>query len=447
MIHKVLIANRGEIAARIIRTCKNMDIETVAIYSEADREAGYVSMASESYEVGPAQAQESYLHMDRIFAIAKTSGADAIHPGYGFLSENATFASRCEQEGITFIGPSSSIIALMGDKIAARNSMRKAGIPIIPGTETAIDSVDEAIKEAATIGYPVMVKASAGGGGVGMEVVHTEEELLKAIETNQKRAESLFGDGSLFLEKQIEHAKHIEVQVAADTHGNVIHLFDRECSIQRRNQKVIEEAPSSLPQDIRLEMGEKSVQACIEVGYENVGTIEFLVDEQHNFYFLEMNTRIQVEHPVTEEITGLDIVQMQLEIAAGNPLSTQQEDISIKGHAIEVRVYAEDPETFFPSPGTITTCNIPTGENIRLEMSVGAGTVVTPFYDPMIGKMIVSSTTRDLAINQLEDMLKQTKIDGIKTNIPMLQKVTMQDAFIEGNITTDYVQEHIQSKL
>lgn len=439
MIQKVLIANRGEIAARIIRTCTKMNIETVAIYSEADREAAYVSMATESYEVGPARAQESYLHMDRIFEIAKKSGADAIHPGYGFLSENPQFAKRCQQEDIIFIGPSDTLIALMGNKIAARQAMKQAGIPIIPGTETAIETIEEATQEAARIGYPVMVKASAGGGGVGMEVVHTEEELLKAIETNKQRAESLFGDGSLFLEKQIEHARHIEVQIAADAFGNVVHLFDRECSIQRRNQKVIEEAPSSLPENVRLEMGEKAVRACKEMRYENIGTIEFLVDADNNYYFLEMNTRIQVEHPVTEEITGLDVVQMQIEIAQGKPLEVQQEAITIHGHAIEVRVYAEDPETFFPSPGTISTCDVPTGEGVRLEMSVENSTVVTPFYDPMIGKIIVSNRTREKTIEQLAKTLNETTIEGIKTNIPMLQKIITQEAFIKGEITTDYV--------
>jgi len=445
MIRKILVANRGEIAARIIRTCNTMNIDTVAIYSEADREAAFVSMATEAFEIGPPRPQESYLHMDRIFEIAKKSGADAIHPGYGFLSENPAFAQRCEEEGIVFIGPPSSMIALMGDKIAAREAMKNAGIPIIPGTTTALNNEKEAIQEAERIGYPLMVKAAAGGGGVGMEIVQTDEQLLKAIDTNQKRAESLFGDGTLFLEKHIEHAKHIEIQVVADTFGNVIHLFDRECSIQRRNQKVIEEAPSQVPEEVRLAMGEKSVEACKQLGYENVGTIEFLVDENNKFYFLEMNTRIQVEHPVTEEITGLDLIQMQINIAQGEKLSIVQEDVSIQGHAIEVRIYAENPETFFPSPGQITTCELSSSEKVRLEMSVTEDSMVTPFYDPMIGKMIVKGSTRKEAISILREVLSHSTIEGIQTNIPMLEKVLQQDAFIKGNITTKYIQEHIQS--
>lgn len=445
MIRKILVANRGEIAARIIRTCNTMNIDTVAIYSEADREAAFVSMATEAFEIGPPRPQESYLHMDRIFEIANKSGADAIHPGYGFLSENPAFAQRCEEEGIVFIGPPSSMIALMGDKIAAREAMKNAGIPIIPGTTTALNNEKEAIQEAERIGYPLMVKAAAGGGGVGMEIVQTDEQLLKAIDTNQKRAESLFGDGTLFLEKHIEHAKHIEIQVVADTFGNVIHLFDRECSIQRRNQKVIEEAPSQVPEEVRLAMGEKSVEACKQLGYENVGTIEFLVDENNKFYFLEMNTRIQVEHPVTEEITGLDLIEMQINIAQGEKLPIVQEDVSIQGHAIEVRIYAENPETFFPSPGQITTCEFSSSEKVRLEMSVTEDSKVTPFYDPMIGKMIVKGSTRKEAISILREALSHSTIEGIQTNIPMLEKVLQQDAFIKGNITTKYIQEHIQS--
>src|SRR5699024_7802483 len=363
----------------------------------------------------------------------------------GFLSENPAFAQRCEEEGIVFIGPPSSMIALMGDKIAAREAMKDAGIPIIPGTTTALNNEKEAIQEAERIGYPLMVKAAAGGGGVGMEIVQTDEQLLKAIDTNQKRAESLFGDGTLFLEKHIEHAKHIEIQVVADTFGNVIHLFDRECSIQRRNQKVIEEAPSQVPEEVRLAMGEKSVEACKQLGYENVGTIEFLVDENNKFYFLEMNTRIQVEHPVTEEITGLDLIQMQINIAQGEKLPIVQEDVSIQGHAIEVRIYAENPETFFPSPGQITTCEFSSSEKVRLEMSVTEDSKVTPFYDPMIGKMIVKGSTRKEAISILREALSHSTIEGIQTNIPMLEKVLQQDAFIKGNITTKYIQEHIQS--
>lgn len=446
MIRKILIANRGEIAARIIRTCNKMDIETVAVYSEADQDAAYVSMASEAYEIGPARAQESYLHMDRIIDVARDAKVDAIHPGYGFLSENASFATKCEQAQIAFIGPSSAMITLMGDKIAAREAMKEAGIPIIPGTEQALRTNADALEEANNIGYPLMVKASAGGGGVGMEVVHSDEALLKAMETNEKRAQSLFGDDSLFLEKHIEHARHIEIQIVADQHGNVIHLYDRECSIQRRNQKVIEEAPSSLPDHIKMEMGNSSVRACERIGYTNVGTIEFLVDAQDNYYFLEMNTRIQVEHPVTEEVTGVDLVQLQIEIAQGNHLPITQENVQVDGHSIEVRVYAEDPKTFFPSPGTIKTCYIPIGNGIRHEMSVQSHTVVTPFYDPMIGKIIVTGTDRTNAIAQLTSVLEESNVEGIKTNIPVLQQIVGQRAFKEGHITTDYIATHIQHK-
>lgn len=444
MIKKILIANRGEIAARVIRTCTNMDIESVAIYSEADKDAPYVSMATEAYEVGPARAQESYLHMDRIFSVAKKAQVDAIHPGYGFFSEHPGFARRCEEEGFTFIGPTSQIIALMGDKIKARQTMKEAGVPIIPGTEEAIHSIEQALQAAESIGYPVMVKASAGGGGVGMEIVHSDEELEKAIETNEQRAKSLFGDGSLFIEKHIENARHIEIQIAADTFGNIIHLYDRECSIQRRNQKVIEEAPSSLPGAVREEMAQTSVRACKQIGYTNIGTIEYLVDEQNNYYFLEMNTRIQVEHPVTEEITNVDLVELQIKIAEGEKLGLTQDDIQMNGHAIEVRIYAEDPETFFPSPGLITTCHVPKGEGIRQEMSVEANSVVTPFYDPMIGKLIVTNETRDEAVAHLTSVLDETMIEGIKTNVPMLQKLVQQQPFVDGDITINYIAQYIQ---
>ncbi len=446
MINKILIANRGEIAARIIRTCQEMDIASVAVYSEADKEARYVSMATEAYEIGPARVQESYLHMERIFSVAKRAGVDAIHPGYGFFSEHSGFAKRCEEEGFTFIGPSSEIIALMGDKIKARQTMREAGIPIVPGTNKAIHHLNEAIQIAHSIGYPVMVKAAAGGGGVGMEIVYSDNELKKAIETNEQRAKSLFGDGSLFIEKYIENARHIEIQIVADSFGNVIHLYDRECSIQRRNQKVIEEAPSSLPAAIQEKMAKQSVIACEQLGYTNIGTIEYLVDEQNNYYFLEMNTRIQVEHPVTEEITNVDLVRMQIDIAKGKELSVKQEDIQISGHAIEVRIYAEDPETFFPSPGMITTCYVPTGEGIRQEMSVQANVVVSPFYDPMIGKLIVTDKTRDEAVAHLTSVLEETTIEGIRTNVPMLQKIMRQRSFVEGQMTTNYIKQYIQQK-
>ncbi|MEC5422573.1 acetyl-CoA carboxylase biotin carboxylase subunit [Virgibacillus sp. C22-A2] len=443
MIKKVLIANRGEIAARIIRTCKRLGIITVAVYSEADQKAPYVSLADESYLIGPPRVNDSYLNTEKIFSVAKEAGADAIHPGYGFLSENDQFVEKCDQEGIIFIGPSSKVMKQMGSKIEARIAMQKAGIPVVPGTDVAISSIEEAIEIAHGISYPVMLKASAGGGGIGMQVVSSDEELSKAFESNSKRALTFFGDGSMFMEKKLENARHIEIQLLADHHGNVVHLFERDCSIQRRNQKVVEEAPSTfISQQTRDAMGKASVKAAKALGYTNAGTIEFLVDEDENFYFLEMNTRIQVEHPVTEEITGLDIVEEQLKIANGKKLEITQENLAINGHAIEVRIYAEDPVTFFPSPGHITTFVMPEGEHIRNETAVTGGFDVTPYYDPMIGKLIVKGTTRNEAISLLKDALLMYKVEGIKTNIPMLLKVVDNEQFKKGNISTAFVEEH-----
>jgi acetyl-CoA carboxylase biotin carboxylase subunit len=443
MIQKVLIANRGEIAARIIRSCKKMGIETVAVYSDADQYAPYVKMADEAYLIGPPRVNESYLNVDKILAAAKESGADAIHPGYGFLSENEQFVDQCEKEGLIFIGPSGEVIKQMGSKIAARKAMQEAGVPVVPGTDAGVASLDEAIEKARSIGYPVMLKASAGGGGIGMQMVNSDEELTKAFENNSKRALTFFGDGSMFLEKKLENARHIEIQILADQHGNVVHLFERECSIQRRNQKVIEEAPSTfISEKTRKQMGEAAINAATALQYTNAGTIEFLVDENENFYFLEMNTRIQVEHPVTEEITGLDIVEQQLKIAQGDKLAFRQGDIRINGHAIEARIYAEDPVTFFPSPGHITTFEPPTGDAVRNELAVTENFDVTPYYDPMIGKLVVRGESRQEAISLLKEALLQYKIEGIKTNIPMLTKVVDHEQFKSGNTTTNFVQEH-----
>ncbi|QKY69132.1 acetyl/propionyl/methylcrotonyl-CoA carboxylase subunit alpha [Lentibacillus sp. CBA3610] len=443
MINKILIANRGEIAARVIRTCKKLGIETVAVYSEADQKAPFVSMADESFLLGPPRVQESYLDTEKIMPIAKKSGADAIHPGYGFLSENGSFAEMCEQAGIRFIGPSADVMEKMGSKIAAREAMEKAGVPVVPGTDGAVASSDEAIEIARDIGYPIMLKASAGGGGIGMQVVNTDQELIKAFESNSKRARTFFGDGAMFMEKKLDHARHIEIQLLADSHGNAIHLFERECSIQRRNQKVVEEAPSSFISDeTRQRMGETAVKAAKALGYVSAGTIEFLVDEQENFYFLEMNTRIQVEHPVTEEITGLDIVEEQIRIAEGKELSIRQSDVKIDGHAIEVRIYAEDPETFFPSPGHISAFELPDGEHIRNEAAVTDGYDVTPYYDPMIGKLIVKGADRSEAISLLKEALLTYKVEGIKTNIPMLKTVADHEQFKNGNTTTAFVETY-----
>ncbi|MGP3609799.1 acetyl-CoA carboxylase biotin carboxylase subunit [Anoxybacteroides rupiense] len=446
MFKKVLVANRGEIAARVIRTCRRLGIQTVAIYSEADAASLHVKWADEAYLIGKPRVSESYLNIEKIIEIAKTTKAEAIHPGYGLLSENPAFARRCEEEGIVFIGPNADVIAKMGSKIESRKTMAEAGVPIVPGISFPLQNVEEAMSTAATIGYPIMLKASAGGGGIGMQIVHNEEELRKAFEGNQKRATSFFGDGAMYLEKYIQNPRHIEVQLLADRHGNYVYLWERECSIQRRHQKVIEEAPSLfLDEQTRKKMGETAIQAAKYIGYTNAGTIEFLVDEQKNFYFLEMNTRLQVEHPVTEEITGLDLVEEQLRVAAGEKLGYSQEHIQRRGHAIEVRIYAEDPKTFFPSPGAITAFQLPEGEHIRNETAVQSGMVVTPFYDPMIAKLIVKGKNRKEAIDRMLQALDSYQIEGIKTNIPMLKEVLTHPAFQAGHTTTDFVNRHLSN--
>lgn len=443
MIKKVLIANRGEIAARIIRTCKKLNIQTVAVYSEADQKAPFVSMADESFLLGPPRVSESYLNVEKVIEIAGKAKVDAIHPGYGFLSESGQFAEKCVAAGFTFIGPSSKVMEQMGSKIAARKAMQAAGVPVVPGTDGMIATAEEAVAFAKEIGYPIMLKASAGGGGIGMQVVQSDAELTKVFASNSKKAQTFFGDGSMFLEKKLEHTRHIEIQVLADIFGNAVHLFERECSIQRRNQKVVEEAPSSfISTETRKTMGEAAVKAVKTLGYTNAGTIEFLVDKDENFYFLEMNTRIQVEHPVTEEITGVDIVEEQLRIANGDKLNIDQDALSIEGHAIEVRIYAEDPVTFYPSPGHITRFDVPLGENIRNETAVTGNYDVTPFYDPMIAKLIVKGENREEAISLLRDALLDYHIEGIKTNIPMLMKIIDNEQFKAGNTTTAFVEEH-----
>ncbi|MBM7552608.1 acetyl-CoA carboxylase biotin carboxylase subunit [Thalassobacillus pellis] len=442
MFTKILIANRGEIAARIIRTCKKMGINTVAVYSEADEDAPYVKQADESFLIGKPRVNESYLNIEKILDTARKSGAEAIHPGYGLLSENAGFARKCREAGLTFIGPSSDVIAKMGDKVAARQAMKEAGVPIVPGTDQALKDVEEAKAYANEFGYPVMLKAAAGGGGIGMQAVKNDQELEKAFEGNSKRAASFFGDGTMFLEKQILNPRHIEIQVLGDGFGNAVHLFERECSIQRRHQKVLEEAPSPfISQKTRDEMGNKAVQAVKALSYKNAGTIEFLVDEEENFYFLEMNTRLQVEHPVTEEITGLDLVEQQIKIADGDPLSFTQDDLGIKGHAIEVRIYAEDPERFFPSPGNLTKFEVPEGDGIRNELAVHGNSKVTPFYDPMIAKLVVYGMDRHQAIDRLSNALERYRAEGIKTNIPMLKKVVNHERFKAGDTKTSFVEE------
>lgn len=444
MFNKILIANRGEIAARVIRTCKKLNIKTVAIYSEADEHSPYVKMADESYLVGGPRVNESYLNMKKIIEIAKEANVDAVHPGYGLLSENADFAQVCQQNDIVFIGPKPEVIQKMGSKIEARKAMELAGVPTVPGNSSPLYELTEAEKVAEQIGYPVMLKASAGGGGIGMQIVNDVEELQKVFAGNQKRANDFFGDGAMFIEKLIENPRHIEIQILADHSGNVIHLGERECSIQRRHQKVIEEAPSPfLDVETRNLIGETAVKAAEAIGYTNAGTVEFIMDENKNFYFLEMNTRLQVEHPITEEITGIDLVEQQIKIAADEKLNVSQQDIQLEGHAIEARIYAEDPITFFPSPGKITKMAIPSGENIRHELAVEEGLTVTPFYDPMIAKLIVKGKNREETIERLVTTLDKYEIEGIKTNIPILLKISNHPEYKLGNTTTNFINDFL----
>ncbi|MGE7591858.1 acetyl-CoA carboxylase biotin carboxylase subunit [Peribacillus frigoritolerans] len=445
MIRKILIANRGEIASRIIRTCKKLGILTVAVHSEADSDSPFVGLADEAYLLGGPRVQESYLNVNKILEIAKETGAEAIHPGYGFLSENADFARSCEEAGLIFIGPKPEIIQQMGNKVEARKKMEQAGLPLVPGFSRPLIDSAEAAAVAEKIGYPIMLKAAAGGGGIGMQAVANEDELTKAFEGNQKRAQLFFGNGDMFIEKLIEKPRHIEIQVLADSFGNAVYLWERECSVQRRHQKVVEEAPSSfLDEETRNRMGMAAVKAVKSIGYSNAGTLEFLVDADKNFYFLEMNTRLQVEHPVTEEITGLDLVEQQIKIASGNKLDFTQSEIKQDGHSIEVRIYAEDPKTFYPAPGRITTMELPEGEGIRHELAVHGTSVVSHFYDPMIAKLVVSGDSRDNAIERLREALASYKIEGIKTNLPLLMEIISHEAFSKGDTTTDFIAKYIQ---
>ena len=445
MFKKILIANRGEIASRIIRTCKRLNIETVAVYSEADKDALFVEEADFAYLLGGPRVNESYVNTAKILEIAKEQKVEAIHPGYGFLSENSDFAKECMKENIVFIGPSPEVIELMGQKTKAREAMEKSGVPVVPGISYPLTDVEEAVTVAETLGYPVMLKASAGGGGIGMQSVTNEEELRKAYEGNQTRAKNFFGNGDMFIEKVIVNPRHIEIQVLADTFGNAVYLWERECSIQRRNQKVVEEAPSSfVDEDLRKRMGETALKAVRDLGYYNAGTFEFLMDEQKNFYFLEMNTRLQVEHPVTEEITGIDMVEEQIRIAFGERLHFTQDDIRLEGHAIEVRVYAEDPVSFLPSPGQITSLTLPEGSGVRNEVAIRGDSLVTPFYDPMIAKLIVSASSREEAITRMSTALQNYEIQGIKTNLSMLLTVIEHEAFKEGDTTTQFIETNLK---
>lgn len=446
MFKKVLIANRGEIAVRIIRACREMGMTCVAVFSDVDRGALHVSKADEAYAIGPAAASESYLNIEKIIATARRCGADAIHPGYGFLSENPLFAHACGEAGIKFIGPPPSAMEIMGSKTRARQAVQAAGLPTVPGSARGL-SVDEASRLAAEIGFPVMIKAAAGGGGKGMRVVRAQAELRPAFDTARSEAERAFKSGELYLEKLIENPRHIEIQVLGDEHGNLIYLGERECSVQRRHQKVIEEAPSAIvDEDLRQRMGRVAVQAAGSAGYTNAGTVEFLVDDKKNFYFLEMNTRLQVEHPVTEMVTGLDLVHLQLRIAAGERLALRQEDISIRGHAIECRIYAEDPDNnFFPSPGKVNRLLQPSGPGIREDSGVYEGWTVPLDYDPMLSKLIAYAPDRAAAIARMRRALDEYFISGIKTNLSLFRRVLEHPDFVAGRIDTGFLDRMLVS--
>jgi len=445
MFKKILIANRGEIALRVVRACREMGIQSVAIYSEADRNSLHVMLADEAFYVGPAPSTESYLKIDTIIKVCKESGAEAIHPGYGFLSESAEFAKACKKAGIVFIGPTVANIEAMGDKLAARDLMEKAGVPIVPGSPGAITSEEQAKKVAGEIGFPVIIKASAGGGGKGIRVAKTAEELPSLFRACQSEGKNYFGDDRVFIERFIQNPKHIEVQVFGDSHGNVCHLYERECSVQRRHQKLIEESPSiSVPDEVRAKMGDVAVKAAKSIRYQGAGTIEFIFDNStKEFFFMEMNTRLQVEHPVTELVTGIDLVQEQILVASGSPLSFEQEDVLQKGHAIELRICAEDPQTFVPSPGKIRRCRIPQGPFIRLDGYAYPGYEVPIYYDPMIAKLIVWGNDRTECIQRLERAMAEFMLTGVKTNIMLHRNILSHKKFIDGSYTTQFVDKHL----
>ena len=433
MFKKVLIANRGEIALRVHRACRELGIPTVAVHSTADSKAMHVRLADESVCIGPPQAKDSYLNIAAIVSAAEITGADAIHPGYGFLSENARFAEIVKAHGLTFIGPSADHIRTMGDKIAAKKAVGDLGIPLVPGSDGALANLDEALEAAKSIGYPALIKAASGGGGRGMKLVEHEGELEQQLHAASSEAEAAFGDGSVYIERYLKKPRHIEIQIAADSHGNVVHLGERDCSLQRRNQKVLEEAPSPvLSPEQRAEIGETTRKAIEGLGYLGVGTVEYLY-EGGEFFFIEMNTRLQVEHPVTEHVTGIDLVREQISIAAGNPLSFTQEDIKIEGHAIECRINAEDPRTFVPSPGKIKDFHAPGGLGIRFDSAVYDGYSIPPYYDSMIGKLIVFGDNRELVLNRLRRALEETVLDGIKTTVPLFEDLLNEDDILQGN--------------
>jgi len=449
MIRKILIANRGEIALRIVRTCRELDIESVAVYSTPDRLAPHVLYADEAYHIGEAPSSESYLQIDRLIDTAKRAECDAVHPGYGFLSENPAFAGSVRDAGLIFIGPHAESIAAMGDKVAARKKVREAGVPVIPGVEEPAGDPDRVAAAAEDIGYPVLIKAVGGGGGKGMRIVHTAEEMEKSLSAASSEAESSFGDPRIYLEKYLEEPHHIEIQILADRHGNTVHLFERECSVQRRYQKIIEESPSPfMTSELREKMGDAAVRVAEACDYVNAGTVEFLVDKHRNFYFLEMNTRLQVEHPVTEQITGIDLVQMQIRVADDAPLPWAQEEIPRSGHAIECRVYAEQPEhNFAPSTGKITDMHVPDGLGIRFDGGVYPGLEITPHYDPMIGKLICSGNSREEALSRSVRALEEFSITGVSTSLGFCRNVMQFGRFSRGEYDTHLLPDHLDDIL
>lgn len=443
MINKVLIANRGEIAVRIIRACREMGIETVAVYSKADETALHVQLADEAVCIGPAASRDSYLNMENIISATVISGADAIHPGFGFLSENARFAEMCRQCHITFIGPSPELIHKMGNKSEARKTMMEAGVPVVPGTKEPVYTTEEAKTIADNMGYPVMIKASSGGGGKGMRISYSSGDFEENFQMAQMESISSFSDDTMYIEKYIESPRHIEFQILGDAYGHVIHLGERDCSIQRRHQKVLEESPSpAIDEELREKMGRTAVQAAKAVGYESAGTIEFLLDKHRNYYFMEMNTRIQVEHPVTEFVTNVDLIKSQIRIAAGEPLNIRQEDIEFKGHAIECRINAENPEmNFRPSPGKIERLHLPGGKGIRVDTAVYAGYTIPPYYDSMIAKLIVLGKSRNEAIKKMKSALSEFIVDGIDTNVDFQMEIMNHPKFQSGDFSTDFIEQ------
>jgi acetyl-CoA carboxylase biotin carboxylase subunit len=448
MFRKVLIANRGEIALRVIRACKELGIRTVAVYSEADRESLHVRFADEDVCIGPPAARESYLNIPRIIAAAEVTGAEAIHPGYGFLAENAEFAEICERSDIVFIGPTAEQIRMMGDKAVARRTMAEVGVPTVPGSEGAVQDAEQAIAVARDIGFPVIIKAAAGGGGKGMRVARDADSFAQHLQMAQNEARSAFGDGSVYLERYLDRPRHIEIQVLGDRHGRIAHLGERECSIQRRHQKLIEEAPSvALTAKIRESMGEAAIRGASAIGYQSAGTIEFLFDQEGRFYFMEMNTRIQVEHPVTEVVTSVDLVKEQIRIAAGEPLSIPPDGVRLRGHAMECRINAEDPaRNFAPSPGTISIFHPPGGPGVRVDTHAYAGYVVPPNYDSLIGKLITFGGTRDEAIARMRIALESFIIEGIHTTIPFLLDLMSDEQFVAGDIDTGFVDRRMAER-